>query len=257
MAKKDKKKKNQVVKYNKNTGMTFSKATSWLVPKKLKKVREGINKARSKISASRKASADAKAAAQKPMDDYIAKKGPIPTKPMAKSGKMDVELTERIKDNPQGGPLKHTKDTRKVSPDKATGGYKEGSAVRKAQKETLSNVKTGTSKKTGKTTHRPGRTPVTTVTPPDKWAKQIEKIRNSNMSITQKKNAINEVKKRKESANIRAKGQEKSSEHLKTEEGQAAYQKKVQTRKGISKQRKDRKKDEDEVRKYISHLNKR
>ena len=217
------KKKNQVVKYNKNKDkMTFTKATSWLVPKRLKRIGEGIKTVRSKISASRKASADAKAAAKKPMDDYIAKKGPIPTKPMAKSGKMDVELTERIKDNPQGGPLKHTKDTRKVSPDKATGGHKAGSVVAKTQKKTLHG---------GKLSSSPKKL--------DTLAKEKEKIRNSNMTMQQKKDAMTALNKKKEAADIRAAGQKKSSEHLDTPEGQAAYQKKVKERKDISKKRKE------------------
>ena len=157
------KKKNQVVPYKKK-GMTFKDATNWLVPKKLKKVGEGIKKVRTKISEAAKRRADAKAAAQKPMDDYIAKKGPIPTRPMAKSGKMDVELTERIKDKPQGGPITHTKDTRKVSPDKATGGHKAGSVVAKTQKKTLHG---------GKLSSSPKKL--------DTLAKEKEKIRNSNM----------------------------------------------------------------------------
>jgi len=220
--------------------MTFSKATSWLIPKKLKKVREGINKVRSKISASRKASADAKAAAQKPMDDYVAGTGKIPTKSMAKSGKLDVGTGERAK--LAGGEVKHTSTskTQKHSPDKTTGGYKPSSVVAKTQKKTLHG---------GKLSSSPKKL--------DTLAKEKEKIRNSSMTMQQKKDAMTTLNKKKESADIRASGKEKSSEYLKTEEGQAAYQKKVQTRKGISKQRKDRKKDEDEVNKYISHLKKR
>ena len=226
MAKKDKKKKGQVVKYNKNKDkMTFSKATSWFVPKKLKRIGEGIKTVRSKISASRKASADAKAAAKKPMDDYIAKKGPIPTKPMAKSGKMDVELTERIKDNPQGGPITHTKDTRKVSPDKATGGYKAGSVVAKTQKKTLHGGKLSSSQKKL-----------------DTWEKQKEKIRNSNMTMQQKKDAMSELNKKKESAGMEAGRKARQADVMETEEGQKAYAAKMKRNRELAAEKKKKNK---------------
>jgi len=220
------KKKNQVVKYNKNKDkMTYEKAITWgkrFVPKRLKRIGEGIKTVRSKISASRKASADAKAAAQKPMDDYIAKKGPIPTRPMAKSGKMDVGTGERAK--LAGGEVKHTSKskTQKHSPDKPTGGYKPGSVVAKTQKKTLHG---------GKLSSSPKKL--------DTLAKEKEKIRNSNMTMQQKKDAMTALNKKKEAADIRAAGQKKSSEHLDTPEGQAAYQKKVKERKDISKKRKE------------------
>ena len=214
-------KKNQVVPYKKK-GMTFKDATNWLVPKKLKKVGEGIKKVRTKISEAAKRRADAKAAAQKPMDDYIAGTGKIPTKSMAKSGKMDVGTGERAK--LAGGEVKHTSKskTQKHSPDKPTGGYKPGSVVAKTQKKTLHG---------GKLSSSPKKL--------DTLAKEKEKIRNSNMTMQQKKDAMTALNKKKEAADIRAAGQKKSSEHLDTPEGQAAYQKKVKERKDISKKRKE------------------
>ena len=244
MAKKDKKKKKKstaIVPYNPDK-MTYEKATSWgksFIPKRVQKIKEVVKRVGTKISEARKASAAAKAEKNRVTTIYTPEKGA--TKLETKTSPQYTKTTEATK-------------TKKKTTE---GAYKEGSAVRKAQKETLSKVKTGTSKKTAKTTHRPGRTPVTTVKPLDKWAKQIEEIRNSNMSITQKKNAINEVNKQKASANIRATGQEKRTEHLKTPEGQKDFQQSRQKKMDIGKQRKARKKDEDEVKKYISHLNKR
>ena len=151
------------------------------------------------------------------LDDYIAKKGPIPTKSMAKSG--DVKLHWEHK----GGEIKHTKKsgTQKHSPDKTTGGYKPSSVVAKTQKKTLHGGKLSSSQKKL-----------------DTLAKEKEKIRNSNMTMKQKKDAMTALNKKKEAADIRAAGQKKSSEHLDTPEGQAAYQKKVKERKDISKKRK-------------------
>ena len=250
MAKNDKKKKptngrrkksTALVPYNKDKDkMTFDKATSWsFIPKRVQKIKEVVRKVGTKISEARKASAAAKAEANRVTTIHTPEKGF--TKLETKTSPQYTKTTEATK-------------TKKKTTE---GAYKEGSAARKAQKETLSKVKTGTSKKTGQPTHRPGRTPVTTVKPPDKWAKQIEKIRNSNMSITQKKNAINEVNKRKESANIRATGQEKRTEHLKTPEGQKDFQQSRQKKMDIGKQRRARKKEEEEVRKYINSLKKR
>lgn len=249
MAKNDKKKKptngrrkksTALVPYNKDK-MTYEKATSWgkrLIPKRVQKIKEVVKKVGAKISEARKASAAAKAEKNRVTTIHTPEKGF--TKLQTKTSPQYTKTTEATKTKPKT----------------TEGAYKESSAVRKAQKETLSQV-AKTNKKTGKTTHRPGKTPVTTVQPPDKWAKQIEKIRNSNMSITQKKNAINEVNKRKESANILATGQEKRTEHLKTPEGQKGYQQSRQKKMDIGKQRRARKKEEEEVRKYINSLKKR
>jgi hypothetical protein len=225
MARKKKNKKNTALVPYKEKAMTFNKATSWLIPKRLKKVSDVVKKVGTTISTKMSEAAKRRAAAK-------AEKNRVTT----------------IHGEEKGFTMKKT-DT---SPEKTTGGYYAKSEAKKAQKETLSRVKVG---KKGNV--RPGKTPVTTVTPSDKWEKQIAKIRNSDMSITKKKNAINEVNKQKESAGIRKIGQEKKSEHLKTEEGQKGYQQSRQKKMAISKQRKARKKDEDEVRKYISGLNKR
>ena len=231
MAKKDKKKKSQVVPY-KRKGMTFKDATNWLVPKKLKKVSEGIKKVRTQISAAAKKRADAKAAAQKPMDDYIAKKGLIPTKPMAKSGEMDVELTERIKGNPQGGSVTHTKDTRKLSPDKATGGYKAGSVAAKTQKKTLHGGKLATKQKEL-----------------SKLEKQKEAIRNSDMTMTEKKEAFRKLGKKQESGGLKTSGQARQTEVLGTEKGQADLAAKMKRNRELAAKKKKASAAEEEKKK--------
>ena len=224
MAKKDKKKKSQVVPYKKK-GMTFKDATNWLVPKKLKKVGEGIKKVRTKISEAAKRRADAKAAAQKPMDDYIAKKGPIPTRPMAKSGKMDVGTGERAK--LAGGEVKHTSKskTQKHSPDKPTGGYKPGSVVAKTQKKTLHGGKLSSSQKKL-----------------DTLAKEKEKIRNSNMTMQQKKDAMSELNKKKESAGMEAGRKARQADVMETEEGQKAYAAKMKRNRELAAEKKKKNK---------------
>lgn len=240
---KKKKTSTAVVVYNKDKDkMTYEKATSWgksFIPKRVQKIKEVVKKVGTKISEARKASAAAKAEANRVTTIHTPEKGF--TKLETKTSPQYTKTTEATK-------------TKKKTTE---GAYKKGSAARQAQLETLSKVKTGTSKKTGKATHRPGKTPVTTVTPSDTWKKQIEKIRNSDMTMKQKKDAIYEVNKKKKTAGMETGRKDRQTEVLKTEEGQKKYQQSRETKMDIGKQRKKRKKEEDEVRKYISELTKR